>query len=286
MPNRSIAHSDSPRTISMFDQSRHVRKVIIDDVEYFSVLDVFELHGSDGAKENPSKYWQRAVKRMAAQGADIPNLVSLYQFEGERQRPTPIATLEAFFRISQSTEFHDWEPLRLYQADSAVKRMAAQGALNIPSRDKALLKQKQQNGMTQIEAVKSYLITLESRGNRNQFTDALKGAVIEVLTGRHYSKLTDMQYQDLFGMPTKAIREETGYAVARDGLTDEGRIIVSLVDSILTKKFKMESNLTFNEACAITHAVCIQQRVSVEQVENLLGVSLVTGKPLLGEGRK
>lgn len=283
MPKKNLTTSLSQPLFSDTSplESRHVRKVILDGVEHYSILDVFELHGSKGARENPSKYWSRTVKRMSEQGADIPSLVSLYQFEGERQRETPVATLEAFMRIAQTAEFHDWEPLRLYQANSTVKRMSEQRKLDIPSRDKALLKQKQQGGMSQIEAVKSYLITLEARGNRNQFTDALKGAVMEVLTGFHYSKITDVQYEGLFGMPAKTIKAQTGYSTARDGLTDQGRIIVSLVDSILTQKFKSEHNLTFNQACQITRNVCLQQRVSIEQVEILLGISLVTGQKLL-----
>ncbi len=91
------------RQLSIFEPQfdERIRRVEIDGVTHFSVLDVLEYKGSVGSADNPSKYWKRAEKRLRGQSkADIPGLVQ-HQFPGQRQRPTPVATVKAFLRIVQ-----------------------------------------------------------------------------------------------------------------------------------------------------------------------------------------
>lgn len=66
-----------------FDE--RVRRVEIDGVTYFSVTDIFMQYGSEGSRKDPRKYWERALKRLVEQGADVVTGVSRHQFEGLEQ---------------------------------------------------------------------------------------------------------------------------------------------------------------------------------------------------------
>jgi len=102
-----------------FDE--RVRRVEVDGVTYFSVLDVLEHYGSEGSAENPSKYWGRAKKRLAAR----EGLVYITPDNGGR--PSPYASPSLIFTILKS-----FQPTNLPKAGYVyIVRCTMQGHENL-----------------------------------------------------------------------------------------------------------------------------------------------------------
>jgi hypothetical protein len=263
-----------------------IRRVEIAGVMHFSVLDVFEHYGSEGSADQPAKYWKRIKDRLEKQSDhNLPGLVG-YQFEasdGRKKKASPVATFKFFMRIVQVSEIREWEPLRNWMADLAQERIeeTANPALGVQRAQQRFIDAKVQQGMSEGDAIAFLQQVQDGRIKRNEWTEALKTAVIGAI---NYGQATNTEYVTLFGQTAKDIREATGFQNARDGMTYEARTILSAVEFSLSRLFRQREHLTFQEALNIIRDVCAAYRVSVANVEALLGIELATGKPLLQAG--
>ena len=70
--NNSTTSANS-RQLSIFTPhfDERIRRIEIDGVAYFSVLDIFEHYGSAGSASNPRQYWSNVKKRLAKQSAAV-----------------------------------------------------------------------------------------------------------------------------------------------------------------------------------------------------------------------
>lgn len=271
------AQPDIARDTPVINLDERVRTVVIDNEQYFSLFDILAIHGSEGSAKNPRVYWQRAKERMANQGVDVVTFELQHRFEGQGQRDTPVINLDGFMRIVQAIDIPEWEPIRDWMAKQSAK------ALKTNREIKALASAKINQGMSPLEAQDFARQTIVARETRNDWTAALKAAVIGAI---NYGQATNVEYTNLFGKTAKEIREITGFDVARDGMTTEGRAIVTAVEATMTKMFLRHENLTFMQALDIVRDVCSAYRISVVNVERLLGIDLSTGKPTLQAGTK
>ena len=264
---------------SNFDQ--RIRRIEIDGVMHFSVLDVFQHYGSQGSAERPSKYWKRVEKRLQSQSGEVtPGLVQ-HRFQGQGQRDTPVATFKAFMRIVQVSEIREWEPMREWMAALAQERIeeVADPALGIHRAQDRFLAAKMAQGLSEDEAVDFLKAVQEGRITRREWTATLKAAVSGAI---NYAQITNTEYTTLFDKTAKQIREVTGFRVARDGMTKTGRKILEAAESALDDTFKQYQDLTFSQALALTRDICGDFRISVQSVQAHLGIDLATGRPLLG----
>lgn len=261
-----------------------IRRVELSGVMYFSILDVFKHYGSEGSASNPATYWKRVEKRLKTQGADITGLFTLHQFQGERQRPTPVAPFKSFLRFIQASEIPEWESIRQWMAEVANERIeeSANPTLGLERAESRFIDAKVKQGMTQEQAATFLQHVQEGRIKRREWTDTLKAVVIDAV---NYGLATNTEYKGLFGRDAKQIRRETGFKTARDGMTIEGRALLTAVEATLERLFRQKEHLTFTQALKIIEEVCGVYKISVDGVQQLLGIDLATGKPLL-KGRQ
>jgi len=87
-------HSADSRQLSIFTPQfdERIRRIEIEGVTHFSVLDIFEHYGSKGSEDNPRKYWSRAKARIEKQSGDVVTVLMQHKFPGQGSRETPIAT--------------------------------------------------------------------------------------------------------------------------------------------------------------------------------------------------
>lgn len=282
MPKKnSITERPSLHTVDMFNTpsdtpvvnlDERIRSILIDGDVYHSLIDILTYHGSNGSADNPSKYWNRAKERIIKQGGEvIPGLVQ-HRFDGQGQRDTPVVNLDGFMRVIQAIDIPEWESIRAWMAKQAAKKIK-------DGREERLLSEaKIAQGMHPTEAKEFARQVVAAKETRNDWTAALQAAVIGSI---NYGQATNTEYVNLFGRTAKEIKEMTGFTVARDAMTTEGRAIVTAVEATMTKMFLRHENLTFNQALRIVEEVCSAYRISVVNVEKLLGVELATGRALL-----
>jgi hypothetical protein len=167
----------------------------------------------------------------------------------------------------------------------AVRREIAQktDVPKLPSRDKRLMASKMDQGYSEDDAKTFLQLVHEGIPARKDLTAVLKLVVRGVI---NYGQATDTEYRAIFNMTARQIKELTGFKVARDGLTPAGRAIVTAAEIAVEMALNQYPALTFQEALRITEKICKAYGASVSQLEEVMGVSLVTGKPLLMGGRQ
>jgi hypothetical protein len=263
---------------SSFDQ--RIRRIEIDGVMHFSVIDVFRHYGSQGSADQPAAYWKRVKARLEKQSGEVITGLSQHRFEGQGQRDTPIATFKTFMRIVQVSEIREWEPMREWMAQLAQERIeeTAHPALGVQRAQDRFLAAKMQQGMSEAEAVDFLKAVQDGRVTRREWTAALKAAVSDSI---NYAQITNTEYLTLFDKTAKAIREATGFKVARDGMTKTGRKMLEAAESALEDAFNQRRDLTFPQALELTRGICADFRISIQAVQARLGIDLATGTPLL-----
>jgi hypothetical protein len=260
-----------------FDQ--RIRRVEIDGVIHFSVLDVFQHYGSEGSASNPAMYWKRAEKRLQKQVSGVLTGV-LYRIPETGGRPSPYATFKLFMRIVQVTEIREWDAIRNWMAELAQERIeeTANPTLGVQRAQDRFIAAKVAQGMSEADAVDFLQAVQEGRITRREWTAALKAAVSGAI---NYAQITNTEYTTLFDKTAKQIREATGFKTARDGMTKTGRHILAAAESALEDAFKQYQDLTFPQALELTRGICSDFRISVQSVQARLGIDLATGTPLL-----
>lgn len=303
MANKSVPQSPVLHTRDMFsienaapqihNPELGVRRVQIDGVWFFSILDIFKLYGETS---NPTVEWAQVESFLIKQGAIDPlwqaegsmKIIGLrtYQFEGKGQRKTPIGTFKMIMRIAQVTTFKGWESARDQMAQLAEERVEEihNPELGVRRSHERYIKSKMKEGLTEVEALRALADYIESATARIDLMTSFKEACIEELTRLHYAEATNVQYTELFGMKASEIADRTGVKPAKQGLTPEGKQTLLLVDMVITRKFRENGKLPYKSQLAVMREVCHAYGITVRNIEQTLGISLVTGLPLLSTG--
>jgi len=257
-----------------FDE--RVRRVVVDGVMYFSVLDVFQHFGSKGSADNPRQYWARAKKRLEDQaGTDVSGLIHRTPDNGGR--PSPYATFRFFLRLAQVVEIQEWEPLRQWMADVAHERIeeAANPELGISRARARAIERYRLNGLD-TKWIDARLRTIDFR---NIFTDALKHYV----QGTDYAKATDAVYVGIFEMTARQLRRALGLsdrANIRDALGWQALMYVALAEGTIADSLEFfGSVMDWEDAYHIIRTTCDLIGRQARETQAL------TGRPLLTDRR-
>jgi hypothetical protein len=100
--------------LSLFESNfgSTIRRVEISGVLFFSVLDVFKHYNAT----NPVQSWRGVEKRLQEKTPEILAQTQIYQFPGQGQRLTPIATAAAIEVILGLSKFFQNAPARYVYA--------------------------------------------------------------------------------------------------------------------------------------------------------------------------
>lgn len=165
-------------------------------------------------------------------------------------------------------------------AEQIAQTADTQQALS--SQDKRLLKDKISQGYSEDDAKTFLELVKEGKVKRKDWTAVLKLVVRGVI---NYAHITNVEYTSVFNMTAKQIKEATGFTVARDGMTPQGRAIMTAVELSLEAALNARGECTFKEACLITENVCLAYGGTVKNLEAMMGISIATGLPLIGAGK-
>ncbi|MBI5930302.1 MAG: hypothetical protein HY862_13410 [Chloroflexi bacterium] len=238
-----------------------IRKVIINGVMHFSVIDVFKNYGS-GSKA-PKQEWQRAKQRLEEQGFDVDSFVRPHQFSGQGQRPTPVANFDTFLRIAMIVSFKNWEGIREYMVTATHEKIEAQLEAQ---REREQLRQK-------------------SKRIRLSYADTL----IETHEGHrpNFGRATNAGYKGLFNMVAAEIIKYLGLNESqarnlRDHIGDLALTGITAYEAFAKHDMlAFGSQLNDEQQAELTYQAAREILQIVKPRAERLKIDLVSGRPLL-----
>ena len=272
-----------------------VRRVQIDGIWFFSIIDIFSLYGdtTDARQEWKTVEGflikQGAITRDWSKRSDVKNTqLLMHQFTGQGQRLTPIGTFKMIMRIAQVTTFKGWETARDQMAQLAEERVEEihNPELGVRRSHARFIQQSMDKGMSEADAYRALAFQIESATARLDVMAALKEVCIEEIAKWQYAQATNTQYVTLYGMTAKEISEATGSKNAKQGMTPIGKQFLLLADTMVTTEFKTKGAITFEEGLRVIRDTCEDLQMPIQNIEKRLGVSIATGQPLIGSGKR
>ncbi|MBZ0315471.1 MAG: hypothetical protein K8L91_03565 [Anaerolineae bacterium] len=245
-----------------------IRKVIINGVMYFSVIDVFKHYGNAG---NPHQSWETAKAHLIEQGflsspkngEPTDDKIKIHQFPGKGQRPTPVADFDTFLRIAMVAKFKNWEGIREYMVTATHEKIEAQIEAQ---REREALRQK-------------------SKRIRLSYTETL----IETHVNRHphFARATNAGYKGLFNMVASEIIKylelnESQAKNLRDHIGDLALTGITAYEAFAKHDMlAFGSQLNDEQQAQLTYQAAQEILQIVKPRAERLKIDLVSGRPLL-----
>ena len=115
-----------------------------------------------------------------------------------------------------------------------------------------------------------------------EFTAMLNEAIADI-EGKHYGIATNKVYTGLFDRKAKDLKEQTGSKNLRDHMPIASLSYINLVQDYVISALKGRKNVPYKEAISIIEDICTRLKPIIEAHQQLKGIDLGTGKPLLPE---
>jgi hypothetical protein len=206
--------------------------------------------------------------------------------EDGKQRLTDVVNTEQALRIIQSIPSRKAEPMKLWLARLGTERLQdiqdpETGIFR--SYERAIERYKGE-GKTDswIEARIQGIVT------RKNFVEALKNAVLDAPVSI-YTQATEKLYKGLWERTTAQLRGELALSPRenpRDHFGEYALIYTRLAEKLATDKLGFAETVTHSIAMEIVWVVAKNISKQAKATSKLLGIDLVTEKPLLPEGSK
>ncbi len=122
---------------------------------------------------------------------------------------------------------------------------------------------------------------IEARYKVTVKRNVLTAIVSEYVKKPQYGTLTDVEYVGLFERTAKQLEAQNGGFKPRDGMTEQGLGAVFLAETTIAQLIKDRQTMSMKEAIEIFKQVTEAIHPTVVTLNNMLGVDIATGKPLL-----
>lgn len=284
------------KQLSLFEDNTHqsfqfgdkVRKVVIEGVTYFSILDVFQHFGSAGSAGDPRKYWQRAKSRLEKQSGHTVTGLSQYQFEaldGRKKMSTPIGTVKFFMRLVQVVEIQEWEHLRTWMAELAEERIEeeANPELILNRSHKRYVEAQVNRGASEEQARAMLVERIEGVDTFKELMANVQRVCVEK---PEYWNVVNAEYQALFRQTTDGLKLILNTKSIRDALPQLQLQYLKTAEAGLNAILQQQSRLTNQQILSATRAICVPLGEHLQGICRMLGIDPVTGQTLLTDGRQ
>jgi hypothetical protein len=269
-----------------FQIDERIRRVEIDGVIWFSVLDTFEHYGN---AKNPTTSWNTALKRLQKQGFDTTREILVYQFpasDGRKKKETPIATFKTMLRIAQVTDFDEWEHIRQWMADVAHEQLEelANPLIGMRNAERRLALHKRQylaeqlsRGETVDAALKALPERMEAVDVFKMLTDEIKRKVAEP----RYGQLINAEYWSMFNAKADELRKLLNSQSIRDALPPAQLSLIKSAELMIRDIVKQSERMTMQDLLDAVDEIVTPMGAILLKASQRAGVHHVTGKPLL-----
>lgn len=270
---------DAMKAVQSVQFDDAIRRVEVDGVVYFSILDVFQRQGSSGSAKNPAQYWKRAKARIEGQGGDITGVLERTPSGGGK--PSPYATFKMFFRIAQVVDIHEWEYIRQWMADLAHERLEemVDPELGIDRASQRFINIKMARGMSKEDAKQLLAERVGSKQDYKALTDAIKLVCTDT---PHYGRIINQEYLALFGAIKSELEAMLNTKSIRDELPYLSLTYLRAAEAGLKATLQQKGRLSNEEIINTAYQACVPLGQNLKALCQALGISHITGLPLLG----
>lgn len=275
------SQSDAPMLI----HPDKIRKIWHEGEWFYSVVDIIaQLLDQD--YEQARNYWKVLKHRLKDEGNESVtkcNQLKLPSTDGKKYK-TDVINTEQALRLIQSIPSRKAEPMKLWLATVGAERLEETEDPELGlyrSLDNAVQKYRGEGRSNSwIEARVHGIVT------RKQFVDALKNAVMDA-TSRMYGDATERLYKGLWDRTTAQLRGELHLTIKqnpRDHFGKYALIYTRLAEELAADKLGEAEMVLLYQAMEIIWEVAKLISQQAKATSALLGMDLVTERPLLGRG--
>lgn len=288
----SVADSATKSTqlsLFTFQLDERIRRVEIDGVVHFSILDTFEYTGSIGSAKNPSVYWKNAKKHLIKQGHTL-NEVLEYQFTGSDKRKklaTPVAPFKFFMRLAQAVDIAEWENVRQWMADVAHEQLEelANPLLGMRNAERRLEFHKRRYVTEQLRRGETADVALANLPQRLEAVDAFKLLTDEIkrnVINPKYGQFVNAEYKAMFSATADELRKMLESKSIRDALPPVQLDAIRSAEGMIRMIVMNATGMTMQSLLEAVDEIVLPMGALLLKASNLAGVHHVTGRPLLG----
>jgi hypothetical protein len=271
-----------PTQLSLFvpQLDDRIRRVEIDGILHFSILDTFEYSGSAGSKLNPAAYWARAKKRLLSQGGNVTGVLDWRPDGQSGGKPTPVAPFKFFLRLAQVVEIAEWEHIRVWMADVAHERLEEQanpglGTARAYRRDLALM---ERVGLGHVEAAERLRMRIDVVDTYKSLT----AHIARVCDNKAaFGATINREYLYLFGKMADELKDILHTKNIRDALPELQLSYIKVAELNLTALLKRKDTMSIEQLLAAVMVIVKPLGEHLQAISDMLGVDLITGQPLL-----
>lgn len=272
-----------------FQIDERIRRVEIDGVTWFSVLDTFEHYGK---AKNPTTSWNTALKRLQKQSFDTTREILVYQFpasDGRKKKETPIATFKTMLRIAQVTDFEEWESIRQWMADVAHEQLEefANPLLGMRNAERRLEFHKRRYVTEQLkrgETVESALAALPQRIEAVDVFKLLTDEIKRNVVNPQYGQFVNAEYMAMFKATANELRTMLDSKSIRDSLPSVQLAAIKSAEGMIRILVNNSNGMTMQDLLDAVDEIVTPMGALLLKVSQRAGVHHVTGRPLIGGG--
>lgn len=258
---------------------RKIRKVWHHDEWWYSAVDIVsELTNS----QNPRQNWNNLKRQIEKEGnRKLAGLqLKLPALDG-KMRLTDVVNTEQALRVVQSIPSPKAEPMKLWLAEVGAQKLEEtenpELAVERSWVEAEAKYRREGKSESWIEARKEGMVA------RKQFVEALKSAVLDAIP-LMYAQATDKLYQGLWERTTAQLRGELNLLPKQNPRDHFGKfalIYTRLAEEICSVKLGDSDSVFLRQAMEIVWEVAKAISKQAKATSEILGMDLVTEKPLL-----
>ncbi len=269
------------RSLFLSIYSSSIRRVIDEDIEYFSLIDIMAFFTELDSR--PAVLWSRTKKRLEENGFSTISSVKQLKMKAAdgKLRLTDCADGQTVLRIvqdipsSQTNDIKEWLASLGYRALEEARNPE----LAVQRRQKELAKLQKAGYGQHPETLR-----LQDRDSNIEVFKSLKSSISKVCDNPHWGAIINAEYKALFGLIASELEAVLNAKSIRDNLPSVQMTWLTASERTLQDSINRHDHLTNEQIVIVIEMVIKPIGDMLKTIMNSQGLDHITSKPLLKDG--